>query len=164
MLQEEPPPTLRTVRQRLGYATDATLKYQQPELCQAIIARHQDFAQASTMKIQPALEAALLAYPPPSVRQVARSVERIIDKLYQFAPDLCRQIAARRLEYLAHRAAKKREALRGEISRAVAELRAISPCPSRVTRLLPASVAYLMRREDALKVYGGVLHELGISG
>lgn len=166
VLKEEPPPTLRSVRQRLGYTTDTTLKYQHPELCRAIVARHQDFVQAITMKIQPALEAALIEYPPPSVRQVARNVKRSAEKLYRLAPALCRQIAARRLAYLAHRATQKRETLRSEIKRAVAELHAadIYPSPSRVTRILPASVSYLMRREDSLKVYGEALHELGIGG
>lgn len=166
VLEEDPPPTLRTVRQRLGYTTDTTLKYQHPELCQAIIARHKDFVQAITMKIQPALEGALTEYPPPSVRQVARNVKRSIGKLYRLAPALCRKIAARRLEHLAHRAAQKRAALRCEIKRAVVELHAagIYPSPARVTRILPASVAYLMRREDSLKLYGEALHELGIGG
>jgi hypothetical protein len=164
VLHEDPPPPLRVVRQRLGYTNDSALKYQHPALCQALIKRHRDYAQGRTQQIKLALGVALGEEPPPSVRELARRVDQSISHLYRQAPDTCRQLAARRLEYLANRAAQKQAEFRSEVRRVVAELHAggVYPSPSRVQRGLPASVVHLMRREDALTVLGEALQERGI--
>lgn len=162
-LAEDPPPTLRAVQLRLGVKADGTLKCQHPELCRAIVERYRAFRRAATLKMRPALEAALAEQPPPSVRQIASRVGRSISTFYRSEPELCRRLAARRLAYLARRAAEKKQAACEEVRRAVARLHAegIYPSQGRVASAL--SAPYFMRREEALAVYREAKRELGIS-
>lgn len=162
-LTEEPPPTFRTVHLRLGVWTEGKLKNQYPELCKAIVNRHKDFQKAKTVDVVHALEEALREEPPPSVRELSRRMNSSISALYRHEPKLCKQIAARRLDYLARRATKRKESLYQEIRRAVARLHleGIYPSQSLVASLL--SVPNFMRHDDARAVYRETKCKLEIS-
>lgn len=161
-LAEDPPPTLRTIQLRLGVRSEGTLKYQHRELCRAIVERYRDFRQAVTLKMRPALEAALTEDPPPSVRQIARRTHRCITTLYRRESELCQRLAARRLEYLSRRAASKKQAAYEEIRQVVARLHAAGIYPS-LCRVVPAlSASYFMRHEEGRAVYREAKRELGI--
>ena len=162
-LEEDPPPTLRMMQLQLGVRSDGTLKYQHRELCRAIVERYRACRQAVTLKMRPALEAALAEEPPPSVRQIARRTQRCTSALYRREPELCQEVAARRLTYLAQRAAAKKQATYEEIRQVVVRLHAegIYPAQGRVASAL--SAPYFMRREEARAVYCEAKRELGIS-
>jgi hypothetical protein len=161
-LAEDPPPTLRTVQLRLGARSDGTLKYRHRELCRAIVERHRAFRQAATLAVRPALEAALTEEPPPSVRQVARRARRNVSGLYRREPELCRQVAARRLEHVARRAEAKRQAVYLEIRQAVARLHAAGIYPSHCRVESEMSAPYLMRHEEGRAAYREAKRALGI--
>lgn len=161
-LAEDPPPTLRMIQLRLGVRSEGTLKYQHRELCRAIVERYRDFRQAATLKMRPALEAALTEEQPPSVRQIARRTHRCISTLYRRETELCQRLAARRLEYLSRRAASKKQAAYEEIRQVVARLHAAGIYPS-LCRVVPAlSASYFMRHEEGRAVYREAKRELGI--
>ncbi len=162
-LTEEPPPTFRTVQLRLGIRAEGTLKYQQRELCHAIVVRYRDFRRAATLQMRAALEAALTEEPPPSVRQLARRTHRCLTTLYRHAPALCQRLAARRLEDLARRAAAKREAAYQEIRQVVARLHAEGIYPSQCRVESALSAPYFMAHEEGRAVYREAKRELGIN-
>lgn len=117
VLTEEPPPSLRKIAARLGHKSESRVSYQFPELAKAIADRYRGYWKNGRDQAKLALEAALTECPPPSVRQIARDTARSLSSLYRHYPELCRQVAANRIQYLHTRSVTSKERRKAEIKR-----------------------------------------------
>jgi hypothetical protein len=117
VLTEEPPPSLRTIAARLGHKSESRVSYQFPELATAIADMYRKYWKDGREQAKSALEAALTEFPPPSVRQIARDTARSLSSLYRHYPELCRQVAANRIQYLHTRSVTSKERRKAEIKR-----------------------------------------------
>jgi AraC-like DNA-binding protein len=104
---EEPPPSLYEVAQRLGYQNASPLHSQFPELSNAITAKYQrrnakHKRGRSSDELRQALEAVLASdeEPPPSLKEVAQRLGyRSPGPLYSRFPELSRAITAKNQKY-----------------------------------------------------------------
>jgi AraC-like DNA-binding protein len=104
---EEPPPSLHEVAQRLGYYGAYELHRRCPELANAIVTNYQKFdpsrkKRMSSIELQRALESILASNeePPPSIQEVAHRLGyRSVSTLYSRFPDLSYAITAKYQKY-----------------------------------------------------------------
>lgn len=160
VLQEEPPPTLRAVTQRLEMKNESAIVYQFPDLAKAITERHRAYLRTRKENIRRALEAALTAVPPLSVRQIARNTQASLTRIYRYFPDLCRQVAARRIEYLHQRSLGRKERVKAEIKQIVTELAGQGIFPSLKQMFQAGLSANILREDWACTYYEALLREI----
>lgn len=163
ILQEEPPPTLRAVTQRLELKSESCIVYQFPALAKAITQRYRDHQSAHKESIRQALEAALTAAPPLSVRQIARNTQASLSRLYDYFPDLCRQVAARRIEYLRQRSLGRKERFKAALKQLVTELAEQGIFPSRKHISQSALGPNILRSDWACAYYEELLREIPLA-
>jgi DNA-binding phage protein len=109
VLNEEPPPSLQEIADRLGYKDIAGLRFTSRDLCKKITARYRSYIKIKGEKahsvrnyetVRAALEQALEKDHPPSITKISSDLKYKCDKtLYQRFPDLCRRIMAKREEF-----------------------------------------------------------------
>lgn len=162
VLREEPPPTLRAVRIRLGYRHDNALIYQHPELCRAITLRYQRSLEAKTRGVEKALKRALKQHPPPSVQHLARTEGRGTTWLYRRFPELCRRLAARRQAHLARSSEVRRQTSAREIKRAVISLHAADIYPSQRRVAQTTAAPHCLRSATGLTAYREAIAACGL--
>ncbi len=100
---EEPPPSIHEVAQRLGYYGAYELHRRCPELANAIVTKYQKYdpsrkKRMSSIELQRALESILASNdgPPPSIQEVAHRLGyRSVSTLYSRFPDLSYAITAK---------------------------------------------------------------------
>jgi hypothetical protein len=100
--KENPPRSM--IRIALGMGRQpSSLKYQFPDLCEAIVARFSEHQKASNLNkwgvAQSALEAALVDQSHPCVAEVARRIGWNCLRLRRRFPELCLLVTARRAEF-----------------------------------------------------------------
>src|SRR6266566_5262033 len=104
---EEPPPSLHEVAQRLGYRHAGPLRRRLPELVHAIAARdrkhsHSQRESMSSEELQHALESILASSeePPPSLHEAAQRLDyRNTSPLRRRFPELCRTITEKHQDH-----------------------------------------------------------------
>ena len=128
-LNEEPPPTVAQVAQRLGSSLNI-LRKASPGLCTALSACYPDRQRFQHTKTEEALKRAL-EEPPASLTSLASRLHRDAAKLRAAFPDLSHRIRER---YTAHRSSelqKLRLVYEREVRQAIAEITAARKYPSR---------------------------------
>ena len=99
-LLEQPPPTLHTLSQRLGFQTSTTLRYWVPDLADHLLKERADFAAREKAELYALVSRVLQENPPPSLKSIALRLQRSTSFLRENYPDLSRAVTAR---YLQHR-------------------------------------------------------------
>ncbi len=143
-LQENPPPTLATMSQRLGYSYRGSLRGLAPELCDKLLARRKAHEQGLLQGIRIELEAVLTEDPPPSMTTVWKRLGVSLPFLKSHFPDHCKAIVDNYEQHRQETTRRLRESLLMEVREIVAMLYRAGVVPStpRVTALL---------REDSLR-------------
>lgn len=137
-LQEDPPPSLSKLSNRVGYMSTMALRRHFPVLCAALQAQRKQYRVKRIAELRNVAQAQLSKEPPPSLQTVCRRLGVAVTHLRHHCPDLAHAIVAR---YLGHRAdvtRKRREAMREEVRRAICTLldQGIYPSYARVSGLL----------------------------
>lgn len=102
-LRQDCPPTLSDVAIELGYSGCNVLLEQHPDLCQRIRAKRAEYRKRKLASAKSAVKSALSKNPPTPLTEVARQLDVSTDLLYRLYPDLCKKLAARRIEWRANR-------------------------------------------------------------
>lgn len=87
-------PNLQEVARSLGYSSTALAKHF-PVECKKLSEKYKRWRKAEWVKVAVKLKEALVRNPPQSIRAIAKDLNRNYTSLYQYLPDLCRQIAQR---------------------------------------------------------------------
>jgi transcriptional regulator with XRE-family HTH domain len=87
-------PSLQEVARSLGYSSTALAKHF-PVECKKLSEKYKQSRKAEWAKVAVELEGALVKEPPQSIRAIAKDLNRNHTSLYQYFPDLCRQVAQR---------------------------------------------------------------------
>lgn len=96
-LEEEIPPPLDVLAESLGYSEARPIRKKFGSLCDAIIRRR---TECSTDRLRIKLEAMLLEYPPPSLRQATNILGyKSNASLIKNYPALCQRVSARHTKY-----------------------------------------------------------------
>jgi TniQ len=160
--QERPAPSLIKVAERCGYQTSEVLKILFPDLCRQIVERHAAGRKEWAVHVKAQLRSALDDVVPPSVKELSRRLTCEKATLYEYFPELCAEISARRARYRKEEMMKRKQQRREEIRRIVMELhdQGIYPSRSKIEERLPR--AFGMSRVFDGKVIREVKSELGI--
>jgi len=138
-VKSEPPPSLEDVARRLE-CYPLVLQHHFPDLSHEIKVRHADYRKARQQaKIQPVLLDALDEAPPPSLQEIVRRLgHKNSSYLYQYFPELSREISRRYKQYLKTCGLEKRERICQEIRTIALELHESGEKPTnrRVASLL----------------------------
>ena len=162
VLTEEPPPTLRAIASRLGMKNESAIVYHFPDLTKAIADRYREYRKNCREQARLALESALTEVPPPSVRQIARNTRHSLTRLYTDFPDLCRQVAANRIEHLHQRSLARKEKRKAEIKQVVLSLNAQGIFPSSRQIVQSPLGKNILRADWARKYYEELLGEIAL--
>ncbi len=160
VMREEPPPTLRAIVSRFEMKSESAIVYHFPDLTKAITDRYREYRKNYREETRLALGSALTEVPPPSVHQIARNTRYGLTRLYQHFPDLCRQVAANRIEYLHQRSQALREKRKAEIKQVVLDLAAQGIFPSNSNVVQSPLCKNILRAEWARKYYEELLSEI----
>jgi AraC-like DNA-binding protein len=94
-LKEDPPPTVGSLAQRLGYKSSAILRRRWPGLYAALVKRSSERNHNRWRRLNTALVVALREEPPPSLATIAQRVAQHPTTLRNHFPELARQVCAR---------------------------------------------------------------------
>jgi hypothetical protein len=95
ILLEQPPPTLSSVKGRLGSNTTSNLLDHYPELCRMIVIRHAQYRKAQFNSVPNKLKVILSQEPPVSLRTAAKQLGRNPAYLGSRFPQECQAISKR---------------------------------------------------------------------
>ncbi len=137
-LQENPPPSLQQMTERLGFSSISTLKVYAPGLCEELKTYRRAYKEGCRVELRSKLEAILMENPPPSLRSVYSRLnvtESIVNTSF---PELRRAIGLRHLQYQKQQSQFRRQDVQTEIREIVQMLHRQGICPSvpRVISLL----------------------------
>jgi len=138
-LRHSPPPTLKDVAKRNGFATSVAWNHY-PDLCVKIVAKHKNHEKQAWENIGRELERIKCEENPlPTIKALASRFGCSVQSLHVYFPDLCHEIAVRRDEQQQACFLNRREQLLSEIREAAHKLHAqgIFPSVNRVSEILP---------------------------
>ena len=137
-LQENPPPTIREVCQRIGLSASRVRRVHAPALCEKLMARHREFAQARRAELLDTLKGILNEAPPPPPKEVYTRLGMTVSIATYNFPELRRAIIVRYRQYRHQQAWARQEAGQQEIRAIVRSLheQAVYPSVGRVRSLL----------------------------
>jgi hypothetical protein len=138
---EQPPPTLRDLSERLGFRSSTVLRDRFPQLTDGLMAARREHRQKSdSQKLR--TELVLVAYgkDAPSLGTVSRRLDVSRSSLVDRWPDLCTAIAARFVQHRREIKAQKLASLDEHASRIAGELlkQGLRPTHKRIRALLPS--------------------------
>lgn len=163
-LKELPSPPLSEAARRIG-RSPATLRYRYPELCAEIASRHSRQIKKRWEEAGRAMEAISLSeQTPPSMAEIARSLDCHKSTLSKMFPELCHRIAARRAEYVKAEASARNRRRDEEIRQTASALHAAGqdPTPQRVGAAMPHPIK-IGSSKKGLAMLRAARRELGLS-
>jgi TniQ protein len=160
--QERPAPSLIKVAERCGYKTSDVMKTLFPDLSRQIMERYAAGRKEWAVQVKAQLLAALDDAIPPSVTELSRRLKFDKGTLYEYFPELCAEISARRARHRKEEMVKRKQQRREEIRRIVIELHNQGIYPSRSKVEERFSRAFGMSTVFDGKVIREVKSELGI--
>jgi hypothetical protein len=138
-LRQSPPPTLKGVATRTGFPTSMAWTHY-PELCAEIVAKHKSHEKQAWENVGRELERVKCEeIPLPTIKALAVRLGCSIQSLRVHFPDLCHEIATRRIEQQQASRLSRQVQLLSEIREAALNLHAqgIFPSANRVSEILP---------------------------
>jgi len=109
ILNEQPPPSLATITNRVAVREVKTLLSHCPDLKKRLAERRSLFRSLQKEQRRAALEKALVEYPAPAMKQVARRLGLSVSTLVLGYPALCRAIGQRYRQGVTARTARRRK-------------------------------------------------------
>ncbi len=162
---ETPPRPLSDVARRLDQHPIALHNYF-PDLSRAIVERRQRYQEAEQLRIRQELEAILASDedPPPSLSEVTRQLGCSPSSIYNFYPELTRDISRKYLTYHKNMKVQRLKQLCAEVRQVTFQIHQEGLYPSRyqVAQRLVASW-YLFSNPEVCSAWREALHELGLS-
>jgi AraC-like DNA-binding protein len=146
--ESDPPISLDTISEKLGYRTTATLRVMYPEESRAIRSRYDEHIRKQFLsKIEAALRSILIEMPPPPLRTSLRRINISDGFLRKHFPKEHRAISTRYLEFRHEQSMQNKENDRNKIRAIVIDLirRGVFPSMNAVLELSPAN--FLKRPE-----------------
>jgi hypothetical protein len=99
-LKENPPPTLKSVADKLGYTTAGSLRDRCPELSKQLVKRRSEYFKELDKKLEESLETALNDSPPLPLETIAKKLGYKASASFRYRfPELCYAISTRFKEY-----------------------------------------------------------------
>lgn len=137
-LQENPPPPVREVCQRVRFSSSSVLNAHAPVLYARLIARRREYAEVCQAELHNKLKAVLNETPPPPPKAVFARMGITDSIARRNFPELHRTIVVRYRQYMHQQARARQEAAKQEIPAIVRRLHDQGICPSvpRVRSLL----------------------------
>jgi len=121
-LEEDPPPTMFKMVQRVRFASAAALRRSFGDVCDQLLDRRAAFREARAAKLRKLLEAALTEDPAPSIRTLCQRLDLHTVMFAKMFPDLWTAISARFRQAIKERAGIRRDHLREEVRQIVIEM------------------------------------------
>lgn len=137
-LREDPAPSLMTVVHRLGYATSAVMRGNEPELTSQLVARYRNSFRERGTHIAKEAKAMMKESSPPSLAEVCSRLGMTAKTLNVYAPGVRKEVARRYREWKLGAASRRRKQLFEEVHHIVTELdrQGIYPTSQRILALL----------------------------
>nr|WP_290221393.1 TniQ family protein [Trichocoleus desertorum] len=163
-LLESPPPSVKELGERLGYASSGPLYYHASNLAHALAEKHAAYESAQRLeKMQNILKRTLQndEYPPPSMQDVAKREGLGVQLLTSTFPELSKAISDRYKTYQQMCKATRIEKLRQEVREAALQLhkQGTKPTGARVSKYLSKPGSIL--QQPAIEALQEIQHELG---
>ncbi|MDQ1591087.1 MAG: hypothetical protein QOG71_1714 [Pyrinomonadaceae bacterium] len=141
-LESDPPISLNTISEKLGYKTSSVLRTMFPNECREIRYRHEEHTKNQFLsRIEIALQAMFIETPPPTLNAVLRRIGVSDGFLRKYFTEEHRALSTRFLEFRRQQCLKNKEIERNKIRVVVSDLiaRGILPSMNIVLELLPTT-------------------------
>lgn len=148
-LNENPVPTLNSLRKRLGYSSSECLRLRFPALCEQILRKRECMRRTLVKELRRKLKCVLSELPAPPLCRVSKGLGICCGHLKKLCPQECAAVSSRYLCLRSETSHNRKTELHAEVAKIVRDLHQQGRCPS-LDRVLAVLPPHILRERGTL--------------